>query len=141
MKLEQQVVSLELARKLKEAGVKQESYAYWLERKNERPVPLASFESGAWNSVHQGYEVMSKIASAFTASELGEMLPRIHVQDSRIYKLTCFKELRNDKEEWLCRYECETNNGYHQQTAYTLTDAMAKMLIYLLENKLLTPNH
>ena len=39
MKLEQQVVSLELAKKLKELGVKQDSLFYWWGTFNYRPYP------------------------------------------------------------------------------------------------------
>lgn len=64
MKLEQQVTSLEISKRLKELGVKQESYFIWVEE-GWRHIPFLSDRN-------HGY-VGS--CSAFTSSELGEMLP------------------------------------------------------------------
>lgn len=60
MKLEDQVVSLELAKKLRELGVKQESAFYW----------DSDSEMQQWSvRRYRGFY------SAFTVAELGEMLP------------------------------------------------------------------
>src|ERR1051325_10817319 len=62
MQLEQQVCSLELAKRLRELGVKQESYFYWFfEEYNHEPV---------------GWRIQTEEGdySAFTVAELGEML-------------------------------------------------------------------
>jgi hypothetical protein len=69
MKLEQQVVSLELAKKLKELGVKQESLFYWNRHKSEISWGLSQTNCSKishWETI-----------SAFTVAELGELLPRI----------------------------------------------------------------
>jgi hypothetical protein len=65
--LEKQVVSLDLAKRLKELGVKQESVWYWF---RDRLI-LGRGEGGN----------MQTFTSAFTVAELGEMLP---INDIRI---------------------------------------------------------
>ncbi len=144
MRLEDQVVSLELAKKLKELGVKQESLFWWNEYED--------FDSDDWRNYRiKNYRKRTELRpygientsypecgeaiknaarhSAFTVAELGEMLP------------SGFKSGRADcianalPPLWFCRDSEET----HQQIASTEADARAKMLIYLLENKLITP--
>src|SRR5207237_834898 len=64
MQLEEQVVSLELAKKLEELGVKQVSYFYWIRRK-------------PFNDYSLGTDVYKETTfySAFSVAELGELLP------------------------------------------------------------------
>jgi hypothetical protein len=118
MTLEQQVVSLELARKLKELGMKQESLFYWLDMRdsnwkswildNATPEQLRLFPE--------------QYVSAFTVAELGE-----------INKATAECAWNEQEQEWIVYKE----NGARLDTANTEADARAKMLIYLLENKLM----
>lgn len=71
MKLEDQVVSLPLAQRLKELGVNQESQFVWYYI--DAPSGYAGPEIG-WT----GYDLpsdASEIIAAFTVAELGEMLP------------------------------------------------------------------
>lgn len=111
MKLEDQVCSLELAKQLKELGVKQESIWYW-----------HKYQDRDWEAT-----LAESDLSAFTVAELGEMLPEFvgswrehdnfwHCDNS---------ELGENRRVWL------TFN------ADTEADARAKMLIYLIENKLI----
>ena len=65
MNLEDQVCSLELAKKLKELGVKQESIFWWIEFVNGWELRFATFKVPTLNDV----------ISAFTVAELGEGLP------------------------------------------------------------------
>lgn len=77
MKLEQQVTSLEISKKLKELGVKQESYFWWqLEHNNELSNGCLSFCPSVIvpKSYHDGTSPKSGFISAFTVAELGEML-------------------------------------------------------------------
>lgn len=65
MKLESQVVNLELARRLRELGVKQESHFVWYE--NGANAHLLDCPDGMRPMEQKTY-------SAFTVAELGEML-------------------------------------------------------------------
>lgn len=64
MNLENQVTSLELSKKLKELGVKQESLYTWLHH-NHKEWKLVLGDAGVDEPVH-----------AYTVAELGELLPR-----------------------------------------------------------------
>lgn len=141
MKIEQQVCSLELAKKLKELGVKQESHFMWfpqigfVDEKTvgededivEREV-ISSIDSGWYISCDKKEEMRPHIVSAFTVAELGEMLP-IYVTSGK-----------KDNGTW---YSATISNGMGWKeesfNADTEADARAKMLIYLLENKLINP--
>ena len=127
MRLKDQVCSLELAKKLKELGVPQESAFYYAVSKFgytkdgtlffEKPTPL---------------EKTHDFLSAFTVAELGEMLPKtledeIHVNEHRTIK------------GWASRF---WKNGFLIEPpleANTEADARAKMLIYLIEHGLVKP--
>jgi hypothetical protein len=79
MKLEQQVCSLDLSRRLKELGVKQASLFVWFEnRKNQRTMLAFKTETGYYAENDSGfsYGVLQtcEVYSAFTVAELGEML-------------------------------------------------------------------
>jgi hypothetical protein len=92
MNLEEQVCSLELAKRLKELNVEQDSLFCWINNCDLEYLPL---------------EIRNKnvVYAAFTVAELGEMLPNFNV----IYTLF-------DRNE---------------------ANARAKILIYLIENKLI----
>ena len=64
MKLENQVVSLELAKKLKELGVPQESWFLWWH------------DDACHHFVGTDWKSHRVVAAAFTVAELGEMLPK-----------------------------------------------------------------
>lgn len=131
MTLENQVVSLELAKKLKKLGVKQESLFWWNEL-FEMSVTKYILNYGRFNRV--------EAFSAFTVAELGEMLPAFIKHDKRHFKLYVAK---NENDEWFIEYQGWTSQlleNYEllvQRNAATEADARAKMLIYLLENKLI----
>src|SRR4051812_36893725 len=78
MKLEQQVCSLELAKRLKELGVKQESLYYW----NIRHIWIVLKAIGEPYITRKPEDY----ASAFTVAELGEMLPsEIEIEEVSYY--------------------------------------------------------
>lgn len=142
MKLENQVVSLDLAKRLKELGVKQESAFFWrhlfVNDESDRTT------DDYWELMHQSPMDIEQVA-AFTVAELGEMLPRRFVVDGKSFAL----RIKPDGRDWLVGYtrplgkqeRRETGLPHydktHQVWERTEADARAKMLIYLLENKLI----
>lgn len=107
MKLEDQVCSLDLAKRLKELGVKQGSHFWWRYTSDMSDTMLLDRK---WESSH------FEFVSAFTVAELGTMLK----WRSLTYKA---------QPQWYEILKDET---------LTEADARAEMLIYLLENKLIT---
>lgn len=161
MNLEQQVVSLELAKKLKELGVEQNSQFYWRLGYStsesfdkgistgkqghfrdyeiiHNPKPRYTTADVKWNEsdLRKLYDTEF---SAFTVAELGEMLPSsiLNMADEEIYWIDNFS-----LKQWGIKYIKANKNGVGEdtlalQSADTEADARAKMLIYLLENNLL----
>lgn len=130
MKLEDQVCSLELAKRIKELGVKQESQFYWF-KNNIEGYPL----KGRGDLI--GYypeAIKERFTSAFTCSELGEMLSLTIGLEHRA-RLTCRKGMT----EWLVGYGKVREDFQIDVGAKTLADALAKMLIYLIEQGLVKP--
>ena len=124
MTLESQVCSLELAKRLKELGVKQESVHYWCDPSdgNKRGI-------GFIRDNHVGYKVY---CSAFTVAELGEMLPIGAESYKTDPRLAVHK---NGK--WQTNVYVNTLVNRVREFADTEADARAKTLVYLLENKLI----
>lgn len=114
MKLKYQVCSLELSKKLKELGVKQESLFSWDESQSS---PLFSHISFICNGIGDN----KHICCAFTASELIEMMPYYSyeiIKSIRWIDVSCeFLEIS---------FKCET-----------LCNTLAKMFIHLIENKII----
>lgn len=116
MKLESQVVSLELAKRLKELGVKQDAHYAWHVYGGNTEL-LINFIADCCPS--------DETFSAFTVGELGEMLP-----DN-------FRSMKLGK-GWFCRlYLGPTLSSGDGVTGETEADARGKMLIYLIENGLI----
>lgn len=107
MKLSEQVVSLELAKKLKELGYPQESLWYWN-------------SNGEIRRVDGFFDDDSKfIAVAPTVAELGEKLPMFTKSWNRGPHWICSESVSGNK--WVTGEDIEAN-------------ARAKMLIWLVEN-------
>lgn len=125
MKLEEQVVSLELAKKLKELGVKQNSLHYW-----QYVYAHKSYE------LDNGDEDPAMTYSAFTVAELGEMLHKSKYAVIKQFDGGCyfFKQHENTTLE----YGMIAGRGFAPKK--TEADARAKMLIYLLEHNLINSN-
>ena len=143
MKLEDQVVSLELSKKLKELGVPQESLFWWAEYRHKINQPKFQWE--VTDSTYEGdyCEYKNKV-SAYTVAELGEMLPLVVSQNGEDHYLNCFRpcqwiEAQDKSLGWMIGYEngVFTHDEVEIQEAPTEADARAKMLIYLLENNLI----
>lgn len=115
MNIEEQVINLDLAKRLKELGVKQDSLFYWeYIDENAYGVKFFPYCTPINNSVFIHY-------SAFTVAELGQLLPCYHYEtiiSLRFIGFHCphFGISFKDDTEANCR---------------------AKMLIYLIENGLI----
>lgn len=138
MTLEQQVTSLEISKKLKELGVKQESLFWWETRFDKSYL--------VWEDYHKDIRVIDTAdvrprSSAFTVAELGEMLPHALAVKGKFYYLTI---PNGNGLKWIdyATYSEESGvatflYGYPLMGGDTEADARGKMLIYLLENDLI----
>lgn len=124
MTLESQVASLELSKKLKELGVKQESLFVWVTDTRKQKPHFIKLEGSPSTIIMSGY--VSKV-SAFTVAELGELIVETGHGMMPNYS--------NQLEKGWYRFILTRQK---QIFATTEADARAKMLIYLLENKLIT---
>lgn len=134
MTLESQVCSLEFAKRLKELGVKQESYFYWNvpnpSQEEEMAYPEEElnpriFTKKEWDEYAEDYTPPEgKMFPAPTAGELGEMLPPNEITYSK------------DGDKWCALLGSNIQEG-HAEFADTLVDAMALMRIHLEEKSLL----
>lgn len=135
MKLEDQVCSLELSKRLKELGVRQESAFYWVNHiwrgkypeHEEDLILLPNFQ------VNEGLyplDYWERIA-AFTVAELGEMLGE-HV----------FSEYEHDLSlPWKCTFDEGYMKPKRFEYADTEANARAKMLVYLIEQGIVQTGH
>ena len=119
MKLEEQVTNLKLSQKLQELGIKQESLFYW-----------DLFFVGGIYKIKRADEMnvsnWKYVSSAFTVAELGDMLPR----NTYTY---------SNGDLWYCKTHLDNlkNNKNILPWDNTEANARAKLLIYLIENKLI----
>lgn len=132
MKLENQVTSLELSKRLKELRVKQKSLFYWSEvvdNFHEKPSLLYSSKgkipenkSGFYKATDgSGWE--ENFFSAFTVAELGEYL----------------KDVSSEVMEKLPQKYKDMDDNEMSHFLFS-ADKWAEVLIYLLENNLLSSN-
>lgn len=143
MKLENQVTSLELSQKLKELGFPQESLFVW-ERNHRGEFEIITKEDFHLDHLRNNYRTPEDLfCSAYTVAELGEMAPseiRKEVSYEETTEETFYLEIRKDEQWWKIEYvyyyyePCDSFNVIDKN----LSDALAKMLIYLKENNLLT---
>ena len=123
MNVEKQVCSLELAKKLKNLGVKQNSLWYWAESTSLSIKTMLAKSSRLVRKTKS--EILGDTYySAFTCAELGEML-----QD-----YSGNVEYNGKFKKWKIIY---LESSYTTEIVGSEADARAKLLIYLLENKLL----
>lgn len=134
MNLESQVTSLELSKRLCELGIKQESFLYWCKHEgndNYKLLPYLPDKEYMQNEayIYSGgcgccadYLDIKEVYSAYTASELGEMI---------------FADMKDMKEEQLDtaidvrKRLVDASNFFESESE---VDVRAKMLIYLIES-------
>jgi hypothetical protein len=127
MDIKDQVCSLELAKRLKELGVKQESLFYYGRCLNKEYRLTCEFDYEYRLTCQCGFIFPhSETISAFTVAELGEMLPD---------KFTTYRDLSKFKGAWTDKASDLIGKLY--VISDTEADARAKILIYLIENGLI----
>lgn len=148
MKLEDQVVSLELAIKLKEIFVSQDGLFSWVEEEDgdfdvdENYIGVKKYQKII---LHESMlNCQEFICSAFSASEIGELLPSsIESYGLEIYATSAL--LDNGKfggnNLWHIRYADKGCELFERKCGIKECDARAEMLIYLIENKLIEVNN
>jgi len=142
MKLGQQIVSLPLAKRLKELGVKQESYFAWYEEgmranpgrtcgtKRHRTLPVRDCAGLTSGAEHRTFY------AALTVAELGDLYrPVIPAAIPR-----CKSPTRSGSAIGIALQgsKAEDEGKPSSTYAHTEADARAKMLIYLIEHNLVT---
>jgi hypothetical protein len=131
--LEQQVCSRELAKRLEELGVRQESVFWWVDR-------TLTYTGG-----RASHAQLKGGVAAFTVAELGEMLPDDITIPSKNGKPRAhthwlrFGRYRVAGNRFWCAYPGGSARTNLEERAHTEADARAKILIYLLENHLISP--
>jgi len=145
MKLENQVINLELSKRLKELGVKQESLWYWVEEGKWKEDRIAGPYREKTNSGRFVLQRKDKFGtgwkhySAFTCAELGEMLPTYLNIGNITYILTINRW--DNENRWQISYlgGIANDEPAFEENIDDLIEANArtKMLIYLKEKKLI----
>ena len=131
MKIEEQVCSVELAKKLKEIGVGQESYWYWAQGTHYTDPFTNLVDHYDAEKMKENVAGQWEKYSAFTVAELGEMLQKwIWICKDSTYFCTGYA-LNPDPSKSMCEKMpvemCGAIDG-----ATTEADARAKMLVYLM---------
>lgn len=122
MKIEEQVSSLEFSKELRKLGVEQDGLYSYFQYDKWNAMLRETREIFSPNNEYS-YNKDNLICSAFTVAELGEKLPDgFHsIKFNQIHRI-------------------EYNNDYikaPRQADNSEADARAKMLIYLIKNKLI----
>jgi hypothetical protein len=132
--LEQQVCSLGLAKRLRELGVKQESLWVW----------VAGFPSRIERNVTDKPWVDGRVFSAFTVAELERILPlgvNIAYKNGAPRDSNHYRSMMRSSGDRYCvayRHGSYSSDSWIDRRADTFADALAEMLVYLIENKLIT---
>lgn len=134
MNIENQCISLEIAKRLKELGVKQDSLFYYLNIDGEG-IYYIYYD----DYLPEDYEYEGDPISAFTASELLELLPKYIKQGNFEFYYTQMPSKHLD--EWIIFYRNSfvswNNFDGEDQSDKSIANCMGKMLIYLIEKGLI----
>jgi len=155
VEFEKQVCGLELAKLLKELGVKQESLFYHVFNKAEwhkesieesrRKYPEDTFDDPVdrweiWPADADPFSLDTEFYAAFTVAEFGELLPDgVKISCTSPYEHEVIYTMKQYKDNKIYHvYLHHTSYCYYCSHEDTLeANARAKMLIYLIENKLI----
>lgn len=137
MGLQNQVISFELAKKLKELGVKQDGYAHYCRLNEDDPEYYLRTYVGV-PEIHDCYR-------ALTVSELGELLPK-GLAGNKEWRGTALHIGMDRRGRWFCGYSViddsalpAYNDWFICETDENEAESRGLVLLYLLENKLLQP--
>jgi len=123
MKLEQQVVSLDLSKQLKEAGYPQEGLWFWAKTSEDGEKWV--WELGRWANGYIGDKIIAP-----TVAELGEALPSWFEDKSII--------MFNDCDQWFVQFRKDAfGKMIRDCNDEILANAMAEMWLYLKKEKLI----
>lgn len=132
MRMEQQVVSFDLSKEVKEMGLLQNGICAWYQFKNK--LPYANLKNAQNNcddvaSFHDGYaECPKEICDAPTVAELGEMLP-IFVSTSKIAGIPSIG--------YRCFFSLPPGLKEHYEEATIEADVRVKMWVFLKKEKII----
>lgn len=127
MKLENQVVSLNQAKKLKELGVAQNSLLSWLDYSENPHGPKI-----VWSSMMAFEKDPTYVYAAFNVAEMGVMLPKAFgVCNWSFYHRHCWK---GESVGYTSFGKQPIEQGWYATEA----EARCDMLIRLLENNIIT---
>lgn len=118
MKLSDKVVSLEIAQKLYDMGVRIETEFVWCVKREKTFLTREENIAGGWHYIYP----------APLACEILDVLPE-YIVDGR-YAL--FFRITKSKDIFMVAY-----TNFHRKDNKKLSDALALMLIHLLENNLI----
>jgi hypothetical protein len=135
MELHEQVTSPDLSNKLHQLGVTAPS-VFWRDYAGSEPDELE------WAQNFEPYYCEDNV-NCYSVAELGEMLPK----DVRFWTGIKTKKRRANAQHlhifhgngWMVNYTGGGARENYTQHADTEADAHAKMLIYLIENKIIQP--
>jgi hypothetical protein len=121
--IENHVVNFELSKRLHDLGIRRDSIFYWFGIKEKKIAQRCS------SSDFDG-----SFISAYTASEILEMLPETIIAGRKMDREHIFELKKINGKISVCY----TDNGYElgEQREINPSNSLAKMLIYLVENKL-----
>lgn len=145
-----QIVSVEYALKLKELGIAQNSLFYYV----RETKPIHDYDGRVmkreWGIIYapdsnfDSFPMTAEIVSAFNATELGPLLPFKVIIENHECFLSQFVGYTDHKYNSVLLYDFNLDEtvGDVELVKYDVNadkeaDARAKMLIYLIENKLI----
>lgn len=134
MKLQDQVCTLEQAKRLKELGIEYDAYFY-----HDVHDGMGGEQKKGESSIRDHLQRSSMSYPAFTAAELGVMLPEyLSIDSYRMHVHSYKQEQNNSPALWTITMGKSSDKEVPDFDSHKEAQARAAMLIYLLENKLTT---
>lgn len=145
MKIENQVCTLEQAKKLKALGIKQVGSLFYASTMDGHRIVFKDEEKNYVLFGRGSCEVTEKsiIATAFTVAELGEILGNVKYKSFGFPMMFTSHSMNYDGAselmgKWSCSFRNPKNFSNPDIGCESEAQARAAMLIYLLENKIIS---